>query len=104
MRTLRGQRAVQTSAAWEEQTKAEPRTTRKRYLRYSFVGIEMGIAIAIGLGGGWYLDKHLGTRPVFFFIGLVLGLGAAAKAIWQAARQAQRELEDDRSENDAEQG
>ena len=30
-----------------------------------------------GLGGGYWLDGRLGTRPVFLLLGGVLGLGAA---------------------------
>lgn len=30
-----------------------------------------------GLGGGYWLDGRLGTRPVFLLLGGALGLGAA---------------------------
>ena len=30
-----------------------------------------------GLGGGYWLDGRLGTRPVFLLLGSVFGLGAA---------------------------
>ena len=30
-----------------------------------------------GLGGGYWLDGRLGTRPVFVLLGAVLGLGVA---------------------------
>jgi F0F1-type ATP synthase assembly protein I len=33
--------------------------------------------VAAGLGGGYWLDGRLGTRPVFLLLGGILGLGAA---------------------------
>ncbi len=62
--------------------------------RFAAVGLEMGIAVAIGILGGQYLDSHFETEPVFFWIGFALGLGAAFKAIFDAARLAHKELTD----------
>jgi F0F1-type ATP synthase assembly protein I len=33
--------------------------------------------VLAGLGGGYWLDGRLGTRPGFLLLGGVLGLGAA---------------------------
>jgi F0F1-type ATP synthase assembly protein I len=55
----------------------------------------MGIAVFIGVFGGRTLDSWLDTKPVFFWIGLALGLGAAGKAIWDAAARARKTLERD---------
>ena len=60
--------------------------------RYGAVGLEMGIAVLIGIVGGQYLDDWLDTEPVFFWVGFALGLGAAATAIYDAARSAKRML------------
>lgn len=49
--------------------------------RYSAVGIEMAIAVALGTLGGTWLDDHFGTKPYLFIAGLVIGIGAAANAI-----------------------
>ena len=38
----------------------------------------MAASVLLGLGAGYWLDSKLGTRPVFFLIGAVLGLLAAA--------------------------
>ena len=65
--------------------------------QFAAVGLEMGIALAIGLIGGWYLDEKLGSKPVFFWIGFTLGIGAAGKAVWDAARKARKEMTDDRA-------
>ena len=55
-------------------------------LQVAAVGLEMGAAVAIGIVGGYYLDAWLDTKPLFFWIGFVLGFGAAAKAVVDAVK------------------
>lgn len=43
----------------------------------STVGLSMALAIAIGAGIGYYLDKWLGTSPWLLVVFLVLGIAAA---------------------------
>jgi F0F1-type ATP synthase assembly protein I len=66
---------------------------RREATRFVAVGLEMGVAVFVGVFGGQFLDDWLDTRPVFFWIGLALGLGAAGKAIWDAAARARKILE-----------
>lgn len=58
----------------------------------------MGLAIAIGAFGGRYLDGFFKTEPVLFWIGLVIGSGAAVKAFLRAAREARKVMEQDERE------
>ena len=37
-----------------------------------------------GLGGGYWLDGRLGTRPVFLLLGGALGVGAALYQFFRA--------------------
>lgn len=53
------------------------------------------MAIAIGILGGDYLDSRLGTKPLFFWLGFALGVGAAIKALIDTAKKVKRELESD---------
>jgi F0F1-type ATP synthase assembly protein I len=41
------------------------------------LGTTLAVTVLAGLGGGYWLDGRLGTRPVFLLVGGVLGLGAA---------------------------
>ena len=61
--------------------------------RYASVGLEMGIAVAIGAGLGYLADNHFGTRPWLSLIGLLLGTAAGFKGMIDAAKQAKRSLE-----------
>ena len=49
--------------------------------RYSTVGMEMALSVAIGTFGGLWLDRHFETSPYLFWFGLVVGLGAAVRAV-----------------------
>ena len=54
------------------------------------LGLRLGIAVILGLGGGLLLDNWLHTIPIFTLIGMVLGIGAAMYTIWDVARDAMR--------------
>lgn len=57
-----------------------------KYLRYlnlalSF-GISMVLTILLGVYGGDWLDRRLGTSPVFLLLGIFLGIGAGFYNLW----------------------
>lgn len=56
-------------------------------LKYSAIGIEMGAAIFIGYGIGWWLDKKFETKPVFTLVMLLLGIAAGFKALYRVAKE-----------------
>jgi len=58
--------------------------------RYSAIGIEMCAAVAFGTLGGVWLDGKLGTTPWLFWIGLVVGIGAATRAVLRVVRDFKR--------------
>ena len=41
------------------------------------LGLTLAVTVLAGLGGGYWLDGRLGTRPVFLLLGAALGVGAA---------------------------
>jgi F0F1-type ATP synthase assembly protein I len=51
-----------------------------------YLGMGTGLAatVLVGLGGGYWLDGQFGTRPLFFLVGGVVGLGAAMYHFWKA--------------------
>jgi len=65
--------------------------------RFAAMGLEMGFAVGIGLIVGWYLDSRFGTEPVLFWVGFSLGIGAAAKAVFDGARAARKAMGKDGS-------
>ncbi len=55
-------------------------------MRVGAVGLEMGIAVAVGFFAGNWLDGKFDTSPYLGLTGLLLGVGAAGMALWRTAR------------------
>lgn len=54
--------------------------------RTASVGLEMGVAVAIGAGIGYWLDTKYGWSPYGVLTGTFFGIGAAAKALWMTVK------------------
>jgi len=72
--------------AYNRPPEPEPRPWR-RYLRFSSLGIELGLAVMVGLIGGDWLDKQFGTKPWLMVAGLLLGLAAGFRSMLRALKQ-----------------
>lgn len=62
-----------------------------QYLSNASIGIEMGAALVVGMGIGWFLDRTFDTRPwclvIFTGLGIVAGFRNVLRAANRAARQ-----------------
>ncbi len=47
------------------------------------IGTSVAASVAIGIGGGYLLDRWLNTRPVFTLLGIVVGITAAGYTIYE---------------------
>lgn len=60
-------------------------------LRAIAVAAQLGTSIAaslgLAMGGGYLLDRWLGTRPVFLILGILVGLGAAYYTLRDMSQQ-----------------
>jgi ATP synthase protein I len=65
------------------------------YLRYGSLGLEMGVAIAIGLLIGLWLDKRFDTKPWLTILFLLFGLAAGFKNVIRIIREEERKGEGD---------
>lgn len=61
----------------QEQAKAY-----KIYAKTSAVGLEFGLAIAVGALGGYFIDKAFSCSPYGLIGGVILGFMAAIKRLW----------------------
>jgi ATP synthase protein I len=59
----------------------------RQYLSLSALGIEIGVALAIGILIGWYLDRLFGTRPWFIISFTIFGIIAGFLNIVRLARK-----------------
>ncbi len=55
--------------------------------------MEVVLSVVVGLFGGQWLDKKLGTGGWLTWIGFAYGLAAAARAIYRAVQKSNREAE-----------
>ncbi len=54
--------------------------------RASAIGLEVALSVVLGLLGGAWLDRKLGTKPLLMFVGLVLGMIAAGRSLYRLAK------------------
>jgi ATP synthase protein I len=60
----------------------------KTFARVSAIGIELSLSVVIGLLGGRFLDEKLSTDPYLTIVGLLLGVTAGFKSLYQTAKKA----------------
>lgn len=61
--------------------------------KYSALGLELAIAVVIGLAIGHYLDKWLGTGPWMTVVWLAIGFAAGVRSLYRAALRSGEDLE-----------
>jgi len=61
--------------------------------KYAGLGIQFAVAIVIFLKLGEWLDRRLGTDPVFLYIGVFTGAGAAFYSMYRGLMADQRRAE-----------
>jgi ATP synthase protein I len=76
------------------------------------IGLELMVAVGVGTGAGWAIDRWLGTRPwgmiILFFLGVAAGMlnvwravtGAGMAVGFRQQRQAARTAKDGRKDGD----
>ena len=51
------------------------------------IAIELMVAVAVGAGLGWLLDRFLHTRPIFLIVMFLLGAAAGIRNVMRAATE-----------------
>lgn len=69
---------------------------------FGTLGLEIAGSVALGLFGGQWLDKRLGTHGILTWVGFAYGLAAAGRAIYRAVQKSNRAAEElERQEREA---
>ncbi len=85
----------------EERKVSKPLETSGAY-SYAFrIAAELVGGPAVGTFLGWWLDRALGTTPIFLLILLVLGMVAGIRTVMRTAEEMQKKKRNSR-ENDTE--
>ena len=69
----------------------EPPVAWAKYLSNASIGIEMGAALVVGMGIGWFLDRTFKTEPWCLAIFTAFGIVAGFRNMIRAARKAAAE-------------
>lgn len=64
----------------------------KALAELSTVGITLVLATVIGLAGGYYADRWLGTSPWLTMIGLGFGIAAGFVSLFRTVKAAERKM------------
>ena len=64
-------------------------------MRYSSVGLEVGLSVGVGYFAGSWLDEKLGTEPFLMIVFVLLGTAAGMLSLYRAARRALGEQRSD---------
>jgi ATP synthase protein I len=60
----------------------------------STVGLTLVVCTVIGLAGGYYLDRWLGSSPWLTLIGLLLGIVAGFVNFFRSVKRAEHDIDD----------
>lgn len=74
---------------------ARPKKPMQEYLRYTAVGIELGLSVLVGLFIGKYLDDYFGTDPWLTLVFLILGCVAGFRSLYRVGREMMRDLKNE---------
>jgi len=66
----------------------------KALAELSSIGMTLVLATVIGLAGGYYLDRWLGTSPWLVMIGLGLGIAAGFVSLFRSVKRTERDADD----------
>jgi ATP synthase protein I len=50
---------------------------------FSEIGLILLVTVLAGVLGGYWVDQQLGTLPIFLLVGLLIGLGGGALAMYR---------------------
>jgi len=61
---------------------------------FSEIGFVLLVTTLAGVGLGYWADTRLGTVPIFVLIGLFVGMGIGARAMWLLIRRFLAQIDD----------
>jgi len=65
------------------------------------IGWHIAFSLILGALGGYWLDKHYDTAPIFTLIGLTLGLAVALGGLYLMIRPLMKEENNNTDEEDS---
>jgi F0F1-type ATP synthase assembly protein I len=72
-------------------------SVRRRYGRLAGLGVQFGAAITVFALAGLWLDKRVGTSPLFTVLGVLLGFAGGTISLVKAVGAANRDPREDKT-------
>ena len=66
-----------------------------RHMKYSVIGIELAVSVAVGGFIGYFLDSYFGTEPWLFIFWLICGIAAGFRSLYRMSKQYLNEVDKD---------
>ena len=60
----------------------EPGKGGAYFALFSEIGLVLLVATLAGVGVGYFIDRQLGTLPIFVMIGFLIGAGVGARGVY----------------------
>ena len=74
---------------------AAPRSGASTGAAFAGLGLQFALAIVVFLYAGQWLDRRLGTGPLFLIVGVFVGAGGAFYSMYRKLMAAQRREEEE---------
>ena len=65
------------------------------YMKYSVIGIELGLSVAVGALIGYFLDIYLDTEPWMFVFWSICGVFAGFRTLFLMTKRYLKEIKQD---------
>lgn len=75
---------------------AGERNKYQGWLRFSAMGLELGLAVIVGLLLGQWLDGQFGTDPWLTLLFLIFGMIAGFRSVYRLLREVQTQQQNER--------
>lgn len=72
----------------------------KKYLRFSSLGLELGLSVGAGVALGLILDRFFDTRPWLLLLFSFAGIGAGFMSVYRTLKRLHREMIANRSQEE----
>jgi F0F1-type ATP synthase assembly protein I len=78
------------------------KNTIKSVFAYSTLGIQLAFFMVLFVYGGYKLDNHMKTSPLFTALGALLGFGSGLYNLLKGLRQMDKDTKDEKSNSNKE--
>lgn len=84
----------------KENSRSEYAAVYKEYMKASVIGLEVGLSVIVGIGGGYLFDRYFNLGPWGLIVGSLLGAAAAGRCLYAFTKVYLKEHKNDEHDCD----